>query len=66
MKRSILFLAVFVGIVTTAFAQVDLDSRIVVGMSLVNGHTLQEDEEDRGVEASVRRLEFNISIGGKE
>jgi hypothetical protein len=65
MKRSILFLAFFVCIVITAFAQVDLNKRIVVGTSLVNGHTLYEDEEDVGVEASVRRLEFNISIGGK-
>jgi hypothetical protein len=66
MKKFIAVFAVFAFISTTAFAQVSLNKRIVVGTSLANGDTLEvEGEEKDGIEAAIRRLEYSISVGGK-
>ena len=65
MKKLLLFLLVLIFITAAIFAQVGLNKRIVVGTSFINGDTLKEEGSQEGIEASIQRLEYSISIGGK-
>jgi len=64
MKKLIAVFLSFILISATAFAQVSLDKRLVIGTSFANSNTLQEEGGQTGIEASVQRTEYSLSIGG--
>jgi len=65
MKKLLIFFIVFALAAAAANAQIELNKRLIVGTSLVNGSTLKDKDSQQGVAANIQRLEYYIAIEGK-